>query len=236
MSTVQEFDYTSDLDAALLWQYNNATNLQALVNNQQAWFDTNHTDFWQEWQDSIFNLYGPNFNDFGAAVWAIILNIPLQSSAPADEAGKPIFLFDATVGNGENFDNGVFSYGGNPFTFTLAEKVLILKLRYFQLHNRGAVTQINEFLATLFEGFEGYDGTVYIQDHLNMTITYILTRPVSSFISYIITQPQFDLFPRPAAVELTGFVVDPGSYFQFDATVGNGQNFDNGPFFRFFGQ
>lgn len=226
-NTIQQFDYTADLAAVILWQYNKATNFQSLVYSNQVWFNTYQTQFWIDWYNQVFYLYNPvpdSFSDYGALIWSIILNIPLQLDVQPDEAGKTIFLFDQAY----NFDNGVFSYGGHSIALTPAAQLLILKLRYFQLNNRGAIPQINAFMQNVFTGFEGYDGTVYAIDGLNMTMEYIFTRPLPPLLTQILKM--FDLLPRPAGVQLT-IVVDPGSYFLFDATSGNGQNFDNGPFF-----
>jgi len=223
MATIQEFDYAADLRAVLLWQYNQATNLQALVNNEQTFFDVNSKDFWFNWFDNVFNLYSPDFNAFGASVWSIILGLPLQIDASPDPAGKPIWGFDDS--SFFNFDNGNFTNGDTSITLTLPEQILILKLRYFQLTTRGDVTSINAFLATVFNGFENYQGTAYVLDNLNMTMTYVFTAELSAGMISALTT--FDLLPRPAAVGLN-IVIDPASVFSFD----NPQNFDNGIFIR----
>ena len=74
-ATIQEFDFSVDLLQAILWQYNNATSLQSLLNSEQAWVIENQTEFWENWLRDVFDLR--TANEFGLSVWSIILGIPL---------------------------------------------------------------------------------------------------------------------------------------------------------------
>ncbi len=41
-NTIQNFDYSVNLLQALLWQYNEAKNLQGILEAKQTWYDINH--------------------------------------------------------------------------------------------------------------------------------------------------------------------------------------------------
>src|SRR5215217_4135779 len=107
--TVQPFDFSVDLLRNLLWEYNEAARLEALLTLKQNWYVTNHTEFWGDWQRDVFDL--TTANDFGLSVGAVILNVPLVVAADPDPPDKPIFGFgSALAGNDRvNFENGNFA-------------------------------------------------------------------------------------------------------------------------------
>jgi hypothetical protein len=234
----QVFDFSVDLLQALLWQYNEAEALQSLLKQKQDWYDTNQTQFWNDWYINVFNLQ--TANDFGCAVWSIILNLPLEINANPDPPGKPIFGF-ATEGGGPfnhnfNFGHGNFSNGGTNSGLNLAEKRLVLKLRYFTLVTRGAVMGVmgtNAFLKFVFSDPDlkvPSFGKAYILDRLDMSMRIVFTwNPGAKLLDFI---KKFDLIPRPAAVELD-YIVDIGKIFGFaseTATPNGFQNFGHGTF------
>src|SRR6185437_5055288 len=111
-------------------------------------------------------------NEFGLAVWSIILNLPLFIGPPPDPPGKPVWGFGD---NYENFDNGNFSNASGGITsLTIDEKRLILRLRYFQLISRGAIPEINAFLNYFFKAY----GQVYVLDGLDMSMVVVFLFPV----------------------------------------------------------
>jgi len=232
MSTVETFDYSVDVSQALLWQYDNANNLKALIQKKQDWYNENVVNFWKNWFNNVFYLYNPieppdpsAFNAFGVTIWSLIFGLPLQIGPPPDPPGKPIFGFDGDVSGYQNFDHSNFTYGYNPFSQNLQVSILILKLRYFQLTLRPSVTNINQYVCPLFINQQGYQGTVYVLDNLNMTMTYVFTAALPPAFSFIFQN--YDILPRPAGVELN-IIVNPGDVWGFD----NNQNFDNGSFLR----
>jgi hypothetical protein len=235
MTTIQPIDYTVNIAKALIWQYNEASNITNLINLKQEWYTEYQTQFWQDWFNNVFWLWNPTplgepgaFTEFGAAVWSIILGIPLQIGPEPFPDDAQVFSFDGSDSFPNwNFDNGGFTNGGSSIQLTLQDKVLILQLRYFQLITRGAVPEVNAFLQKAFE-FYGYDGDVFVRDGLNMTCQYIFTTPISVNLQYILEN--FDILPRPAGVELY-IVVDPYELFGFDS-LGSNMNFDNGAFIQ----
>lgn len=146
---IQAFDFSVDLLRALLWQYNDAARLEALLRQKQEWYDANQTAFWRDWTRDVFDLR--TANDFGLAVWAIILNVPLAAASQGDDPNKPIWGFGQYR---ENFTNGNFASISSSQLST-EQKRLVLRLRYFQLVTRGTVPEVNSFLRYLFGDMGG---------------------------------------------------------------------------------
>lgn len=70
------FNYTPDIDFEkhIFWQYNNAPAINALVNQKQEWYATNHSGFWIDWITNVLNL--STANDYGLAIWGLLLQVP----------------------------------------------------------------------------------------------------------------------------------------------------------------
>jgi len=214
MSDIQEFDFSVDLLQNILWQYNEATALQSLITQKQEWYIRNHTEFWSDWMVDVFDLN--TANDFGLAVWAIILNIPLVVAADP-QPGKIAWGFGPER---RRFNRGNFAPSASGFGLTTAEKRLVLKLRYFQLVTRGAAPEVNAFLNYVFG-----PGVVYMADGLEMKIRYVFSSAIPAQLQLVFNA--FDLLPRPAGVGSGTVVVDPGAAWGFGP---NRNNFNNGNF------
>lgn len=213
-TTQQQFDYSVDLLKAVLWEYQNAPNLKKLIELDQSWYDVNQTQFWTDWFNNVFNLQ--TANQFGCAVWAIILGIPLNIIQPI----STITPWGFGVFN-KNFGNGNFATtGGEIVGLTLEEQRIILRLRYFQLTCNGTVPSINAFLKKLFADF----GSVYVLDGLDMTCIYVFKFHPSTGL--LLALKDLDLLPRPAGVKLT-IEIATGGMFGFGPFW---QNFNNGTF------
>lgn len=187
MST-QAFDLSVDLLQCLLWQYNEATALQTLIDRKQKWFDNVQQKFWTDWVSDVFDL--TTANDFGLAVWAAILDVPLIV-VPSDQLSKPLFGF-GSLGN-VGFSQGNFAASQMLSSLTTEQRRLVLRMRYFQLTTRGSVPEVNAFLALVF----GED-VVYVEDLGDMKIRYVFTQRPSSAVELILSE--FDVLPRPAGV------------------------------------
>ena len=217
MSQIQAFDFSVDLLRALLWQYNDAARLEGLLQQKQDWYDANQSAFWNDWTADVFDLR--TANDFGLAVWAIILDIPLVVASQGDDANKPIWGFGQYR---ENFTNGNFASTAAA-SLTTAQKRLILRLRYFQLVTTGAVPEINEFFAYLFAPL----GRAYVNDGYNMTARYVFEFPLSSAFEMVLTE--YDLLPRPAGVKIDYVVIGDADGWGFGRYH---ENFTNGNFYH----
>lgn len=217
MSQVQTLDFSVDLLRALLWQHNDAARLEGLLRQKQEWYDSNQSAFWTDWVTDVFDLR--TANDFGLAVWAIILDIPLAVTSQGDAPDKPIWGFGQYR---ENFNNGNFASMGSS-SLTTEQKRLVLQLRYFQLVTRGTVPEINAFLAYIFEPL----GLAYVNDGHDMTALYVFEFPLSSALEMVLTE--YDLLPRPAGVKINYAIIGDADGFGFGRYH---ENFNNGNFYH----
>lgn len=212
MATVQEFDFNVDLLRAVLWQYQDATGLQSVLQAKSAWYDENQRDFWQSWTRDVFDL--TTANDFGCAVWGVILGLPLSIGQPGT-GDRPVWGLGVENENYENAGFGRKSAG--VAALTLEEKRIILRLRYFQIVSDGSVPFANFALQTVL-------GQGYVRDNYDMTVTYVFeTRLPEQLLTVL---QQFDLLPRPAGVGTNMLYLS-------EPVWGFGpehENFENGPF------
>lgn len=203
---IQMFDLSVNLLQAILWQYNDAENLQALLVAKQAWYNSNQQAFWQGWIANVFNL--DTADEFGLGVWSIILGLPnfINQSSPGPEI--PVFGFDGS--GGVNFDNGILALpNGGSVVLSIVTQRLVLQFRYFQLCSSGTVPEINRFLAYLFGG----PNKAWLIDQQNMSQTYIFNFPVSWELAYVFNN--LDILPRPAGVG-SAWLDATLEYFGFD--------------------
>lgn len=212
---IQEFDFSVDLLKAILWQYDKAPNLEGLLNLKNTWYETNQTQFWQNWIRDVFDLR--TANQFGLAVWGIILGLPLYVNTLAPSG--PIFGFGGINGT-VNFNNGILSAAnGQTYLLPVETQRKALQLRYVQLTSSGTVPEINRALKFIF----GDLGTAYLLDFRNMTQEYVFLFPVTFDLSYLFDN--YDILPRPAGVS-SHYVDATLTYFGFDGS--GGVNLDNG--------
>lgn len=216
MSTIREFDFSVDLLRNVLWQYDATINLRGLIAQKEAWYSLNQSTFWNDWIVDVFNI--DTANDFGLAVWAVILGIPLVV-VPDPDPGKVAFGFSH---NRANFTHGNFAPTSNSFGLTTEQKRLVIRLRYFQLITRGAAPEVNEMLNRVFG-----PGEVYVSDGLSMNIRYVFATEVPSALQLIFDN--YDILPRPAAVGVKVVSNDPLAGFGFGQFR---KNFNNGNFYR----
>ena len=173
--------------------------------------------FWESWIANVFNL--KTANEFGLAVWSIILGLPLFISSPAP-SDSPVFGF-GNINGAVNFDNGILSdQNGTIYNLPLETKRIALQLRYFQLTSSGTVPEINRMLAYVFQNY----GKAFLGDYGNMTQAYIFLFAVSWDLAYIFNN--LDILPRPAGVG-SSWIDESLTYFGFGGTNG-AVNFDNG--------
>ena len=187
--TIQTFDYSVNLLQALLWQYQNAPNLQALLADKQDWYNINQTQFWTDWYTNVFNL--STANDFGLAVWSIILGQPISFNN-TKSLGQTPWGFGT---NNVNFTQGNFAGGGgNSYALPAAYARILLQLRYFQLVSSGTVPETNRMLAYVFKNY----GPAWLQDNGDMTQTYKFGFALPAEMIFIFNN--IDILPRPAGV------------------------------------
>lgn len=209
---VQTFNFSVDLLRAILWQYNDAERLQSLLSQKSLWYEEQNAGFWQDWERDVFNML--TANDFGLAVWGIILNTPLSFGIPGSGA-RPVWGFGEF---NQNFNNGNFGRDASGIAgLTIEQKRMVLRLRWYQIITDGTVPHINFVLQDVF-------GQGRVLDVGNMTATYVFNAAFPSAVQTLLEQ--FDLLPRPAGVKID-ILVDPTNVFGFDPYY---LNFNNGGF------
>lgn len=185
----QELDLNVNLLRSILWQYENADKLKALVIGQQEWVNENHTKFWNEWIRDVFNL--KTANEFGLAVWARILDVPL--TIEREENLGDVFGFGAEH---ENFNNGGFGTAAGAIDNVSVEQARKMLLsRYFTLTYAPTAPNINMILEALFG-----EGAAYVVDSLDMRYTYTFNGELDYRARELIKN--VDFLPRPAAVDV----------------------------------
>ena len=189
MSTVQPESPPIDIRQAVLWQYEQAEKIKELTLRREAWLRENHEDFWAAWYRDVFNL--DTAKEFGLAVWARILDAPLDF-VNEEQSGKVPFGFGSF---NQNFRNANFGQQpGSVQGLTLEQRRILLKLRYAQITSRCTVPDINEALAGVFG-----QGQAYVIDPQDMSFAIFVFgfQPDSSLQLLL---EKFDILPRPSAV------------------------------------
>jgi hypothetical protein len=207
-----------NLLSALDWQRSGAEIVKKFIENEQDWLNINHCDFWNNWTKDVFSL--ATANDFGLAVWSIILDEDIfgfQGSAPQD---YPSFGFGV---DDQNFSDGSFAaQDGITYEFSTEQKRILLQLKAFKvLAIGGSVFQTNTAMANIFGS-----GVILAFDNFNMSYLYQLLE--STLSSFIIEINNRDLLPRPIGIEVSEIriiTVENFGFSEFD------ENFNNGNFF-----
>jgi hypothetical protein len=214
--TIQEFDFTVDLLKAILWEYNDATSLQSILNQKADWYNTNQTEFWEDFITNIFNL--TTANDFGLEVWSIILGAPITITVSPTVVGDVFWGF---APDSSNFDNSNFGNSTGVIQHMPTEMArLYLRLRYFQLVSSGTIPEANRMLAYLF----GNLGVSYLQDQGSMRQRYIFNFTPTNDMIFLFDN--YDILPRPAGVS-SMYVDSTRPIFGF---APDSSNFDNSNF------
>lgn len=210
-------DLSVDLLQSLLWQHNEASNLTALLEQKQAWWNENYTQFWNDWITDVFDLR--TANEFGLQVWSRILNVPLQITLPPSAPGKKTFGFGV---HNQNFTHGNFStLGGSTAGLTTDQKRTVLQMRYFKLISRPTVVEINRMLNMVFKDY----GKAWVLDANDMSfVVYTFDFVPGSQLALILQS--YDILPRPAGVGVK-YVVAGRKTFGFGAHY---ENFTHGTF------
>ncbi len=212
--------YTCEINllSALDWQRSAADIAKQFIQNEQNWLEKNHCEFWQNWQKDVFTL--STANDFGLAVWSIILDedvFGFQGPAPEDYPNWGFGVDD------ENFFDGSFANEDNiTYEFTTEQKRILLQLKAFKvLAMGGPIIQTNKAMANIFG-----NGVILAFDNFDMSYMYqLLDSTISNFIIEINSR---DLLPRPIGIEISEIriiTVDTFGFSELD------ENFNNGNFF-----
>lgn len=114
-------DWLIDLEKSILWQYDKATKLNALIKAKQKWYQQNVSFFITNFFLNVFDI--KRANDFGLNVWGKLLNFPrqvmLNKYQITAEQTEGTDLTDIVVVR-NTFNNKVES--GDDFTATTIEE------------------------------------------------------------------------------------------------------------------
>ena len=212
-----------NLLSALDWQRSGADIAKKFIENEQGWLKINHCDFWNNWKKNVFSL--ATANDFGLAVWSIILDENISGSV------APSLNQDFDLGfniDDENFFDGTFEVGSfaskneGSYEFTTDQKRILLQLKAFKvLAMGGPIYQTNQAMANIFG-----TGVILAFDNFNMSYIYQLRE--STLSNFIVEINRRDLLPRPVGIEISEIRIVASSTFGFSEFD---ENFNNGNFF-----
>lgn len=187
-----ELNLHVDLMRAILWEYEQADNLKAIIEFQSNAHNKLVAEFWQQWYDDVFNI--DTANDFGLSIWARILNVNLS----VDFDPQPDKVAFGLGSNRRNFqpDSNFGARQGSAVSLTTEQARLVIRARYFSLTQSPTVTNINRFLQRYF--WRG-DSKVYVTDPQDMTFAlYTFSYTPDSGLSFLIDNT--DILPRPSTV------------------------------------
>lgn len=120
MTKVLNYDFHCDLSKVILWQYDEAEKLKAIVDNQQYFMDANVEGLFDYLKHNVFDL--ANADSIGLSIWGALLGVP-----------RPTYVED-----------------GETKTFTDEQYKLLLRARIYLLTFDGSARAVNEFFHMLF--------------------------------------------------------------------------------------
>ena len=195
MSAVQPIDNSIDILRALLWQDSSRKVIKSLLTSKQAWFDAYFKRFWDDFYTDIFNLGEGTINEFGCAVWGLILDVNFTFSTLSSTSS---WGFGAVH---KNFTRGNFGTGSAiVIKPSLAEQRFILRVRYLTLTTNCNVFDANRRLATISAAL-GAGYKVYMLPNPGgaaMTVRYVLNFNPSPVLLYVLKT--YPVMPTPAGV------------------------------------
>lgn len=121
---VANYNYSTDLSKVILWQYDDAEKLKAIVANEQAFMDEAVTGFWQHFNRNVFNL--STCNTFGLDVWGKLLGV-----------ARPTY-----ISHGQSYE-----YNDEQYR-------LVLQARIYVLTFDGSAYALNHFFKMLLPDYQ----------------------------------------------------------------------------------
>lgn len=217
-TTIQPNPQTPDILAALQWRHNNAARLTSLLQSKQAWLDVAQQGFWVDWTRDVFDVR--TANDFGLALWCIILGLNIRRKSDSDTGRTDAWGFGT---DNINYSHGNFlpQYSsGAGLDLTTGEVRTLVRLRYYSLTCRPCTMQLNEWFADNIPEISVADNTIM------GAIAYRFKHPLSNSMMYALTN--LDILPRPATLGLSIAILDREAFGYGEYNL----NFDNGSFYN----
>lgn len=197
-------DLSVDLKRAIIWQYEKADKLKAIVEAQNDAHNKLVQEFWERWERDVFNI--DTATAFGLSIWARILNVDLSVNF-APQPDKVAFGFGP---NRRNFasPSGFGSRDGGSVGLTVEQARLVIRARYFSLTERPTVSNINEFLKRYF--WRG-ESKVYVTDPLDMSfVLYTFNYTPDGELAFLLDN--MDFLPRPSTVGVSYRIIGKMSF------------------------
>ena len=154
-----------DVNPCILWQYNDAKNLQRLLQGEYDFFDFCTNKFWQNYIDFIFNV--STASRTGLERWARIVGLPVHYAIETNAEAKKSNRYRDVRVNGRAY-RIYFSLldkheKGTKFaamTDDFLRRSIIA--RFFLLDSNGSCDAINKYLYLMFGGVEVGTGMVKV--------------------------------------------------------------------------
>ena len=146
---IANLDYQANINECVTWQYNNAPNLTAIINNKNE-FSSYCKDYIDDWYSDVFNLSTANY--FGLVIWAMIL------------ANTNYVLLNARIGTksfgfGEwhkNFFESNFALSNFIYKLGTEELRQVLTAQCYNLQSNGSAYDLNRVVNIAFPNHGAY--------------------------------------------------------------------------------
>lgn len=163
-------DFSIDLKKCILWQYDKAQKLSALILAKENWYERNVTNFIKNFAKDVLDIN--TANDFGLSVWGKLLGL------------------DRTV----VFIGGTAHYlTTEQYRFLLKGQIMKFNMQYV------SVPEINKYLRVIFNEEDNSQVFVRDNLDMTMTYTItknmgIMQEEITQLLNY------YDFLPRPTGV------------------------------------
>lgn len=197
-------DLSVDLSRVILWEYEQAENLKAIINNQNIAHNKLVNEFWSDWYRDVFNI--DTANRFGLSIWARILNVDLsvEFEPQLDKVAFGVGLNRRNFAPGTNFG----ARDGSTVGLTTEQLRLLIRTRYFSLTERPTVTNINAFLQRYF--WRG-QAKVYVTGPQDMSfVLYTFNYTPDGELAFLLDNT--DVLPRPSTVGVSYRIIGKMSF------------------------
>lgn len=199
-------DLSDEGQRVIIWQYSNAPKINAVIENEVAFWGGNVSGLIQDWTTDVFNL--KTANSFGLEVWGRILGTKRPLIEPQnymiDESGHLRFYNPNTKSWHVIFLDGIDvptirvevdpdnpKYAGILLNDEAYRRCLLARL--FLLYSNVSINDINKYLAYMFP-----NKAVFVEDHYDMTMSIVFGYIPNDTELTILTYDDFS--PRPAGV------------------------------------
>lgn len=172
--------YTDDsLQRVHLWQYGEATRLNALLNAGIDFANIYIRDFWETWRKTLFDIKTADVN--GLITWGSLLGVSRRLTTDEGDA------IELDIANDED-DRELYRR--------------MLTARFFIFSRQGTIPDINQYLQTVFPG-----KIIWVRDNYDMTVSIIAYISMTEKEKAILLSPDF--LPIPCGVKRNIYIYDP---------------------------